>query len=125
MWTGGTIYGVITSIPQKRPICTSLVTLKSLGYSNGSGIQAAITNTNFFFWLLLKNRLSTRNILRHKTMVLDSYECEMCSSGVEETLEHLFVRCPFATACWSLINIHASLQASVFEAIDSFKAHLN
>lgn len=58
-----------------------------------------------FFWLLLKDRLSTRNLLRRKTMVLDSYECELCNSRQEETLEHLFLRCPYAIACWNLINL--------------------
>ena len=78
-----------------------------------------------FFWLLLKDRLSTRNLLRRKTMVLDSYECEFCNSGQEETLEHLFLRCPFATACWTLIHLHVLPQISIFKAIDSFKEQLH
>ena len=41
-----------------------------------------------FFWLLLHNRLSTRNILRRKSMHLPSYNCVLCSSGIEETLSH-------------------------------------
>ena len=49
-----------------------------------------------FCWLLLKDRLSTRNILRRKHMNLDSYNCELCALGVEETTEHLFLHCPFA-----------------------------
>jgi hypothetical protein len=44
-----------------------------------------------FCWLLLKDRLSTRNILRRKHMALDSYNCEICSMMVEETAEHLFL----------------------------------
>jgi hypothetical protein len=31
-----------------------------------------------FFWLLLKNRLNTRGLLRRKRMQLESYACEMC-----------------------------------------------
>ena len=65
-----------------------------------------------FFWLLLKDRLSTRNLLRRKTMVLDSYECELCNSRQEETLEHLFLRCPYAIACWNLINLYVSRPSS-------------
>lgn len=34
-----------------------------------------------FTWLLLKDRLSTRNILRRKNMHLDSYNCEFCNMG--------------------------------------------
>ena len=66
-----------------------------------------------------------RNLLRRKTMVLDSYECEFCNSGQEETLEHLFLRCPFATACWNLIHLHVLPQISIFKAIDSFKEQLH
>ena len=32
-----------------------------------------------FCWLLLKDRLSTRNILRRKNMQLESYNCELCN----------------------------------------------
>jgi len=49
-----------------------------------------------FCWLLFKDRLSTRNLLRRKHMQLESYECEVCSLRVEETVEHLFWKCPFA-----------------------------
>jgi hypothetical protein len=58
-------------------------------------------------------------------MILDSYECELCTSGEEETLELLFLTCPFATACWNLIKLHVPLQVSVFDAIDSFKGQLH
>ena len=78
-----------------------------------------------FFLLLLNDRISTRNLLRWKTMVLDSYECEFCNSGQEETLEHLFLRCHFATACWNLIHLHVLPQISIFKAIDSFKEQLH
>ena len=77
-----------------------------------------------FFWLLLKDRLSTRNILRRKTMVLDSYACELCNTGQEETLEHLFFQCPFAVSCWNLLHLQVPLQATVLEIMDSLAAQL-
>lgn len=46
-----------------------------------------------FFWLVLKDRLSTRNVLRRKHMDLDSYTCVLCQSLAEETCEHLFLHC--------------------------------
>jgi hypothetical protein len=52
-----------------------------------------------FTWLILKDRLSTRNILRRKRMQLDSYNCELCSRGADESIEHLFLHCPFAQDC--------------------------
>lgn len=58
-----------------------------------------------FSWLLLKDRLSTRNILKRKNMVLPSYECVICDSTHEETLEHPFLACPYAQSCWNLIHL--------------------
>jgi hypothetical protein len=43
-----------------------------------------------FFWLLLNDRLSTRNLLKRKNRVLPSYDCVLCHFLVEETLDHLF-----------------------------------
>ena len=38
-------------------------------------------------------------------MTLESYNCEICSLMVEETVEHLFWRCPFAQQCWEILNL--------------------
>ena len=59
-----------------------------------------------FFWLLIKDRLSTRNILRRRNMHLPSYNCVLCDLDTEETLQHLFLHCPFAKRCWEFINLH-------------------
>ena len=39
-----------------------------------------------FYWLWLKNRLNTRDMLRRRNMELDSYSCENCLWQREETL---------------------------------------
>lgn len=59
----------------------------------------------FFFWLLLKDRLNTRNALRRKHMHLPSYLCAICNTNSEETISHLFFECPFAQSCWTVIGI--------------------
>ncbi|PUZ51760.1 hypothetical protein GQ55_6G215300 [Panicum hallii var. hallii] len=61
-------------------------------------------------------------------MALPSYDCVLCTASVEETLEHLFLPCPFATACWGcrgLLGLHLPPQADIFEVIDSFKIQLH
>jgi hypothetical protein len=58
-----------------------------------------------FFWLLLKDRLNTRALLRKRAMLLDSYTCDNCILQAEETVTHLFFRCGFARRCWSFIRI--------------------
>jgi 5-methylcytosine-specific restriction endonuclease McrA len=64
----------------------------------------------------LKDRLSTRNILRRKIMHLDSYNCVLCNLSEEETVDHLFMYCPFARDRWDLLNIHTSQCFNLFQA---------
>ena len=56
-----------------------------------------------FFWLLLKDRINTRNILRRKNCPLDDFSCLLCDQDMEETVHHLFWNCSFAQQCWGLI----------------------
>uniref|UniRef100_A0A8R7U6Y7 Reverse transcriptase zinc-binding domain-containing protein n=1 Tax=Triticum urartu TaxID=4572 RepID=A0A8R7U6Y7_TRIUA len=56
-----------------------------------------------FFWLLLHDRVNTRNLLKRKSMVLSSYDCALCNDSTEETCHHLFWDCPFALHCWNII----------------------
>jgi hypothetical protein len=42
-----------------------------------------------FFWLLLKDRLSTRNILKRKNMHLEPYNCVLCSSSDGDVIPDL------------------------------------
>jgi hypothetical protein len=58
-----------------------------------------------FFCLLLKDLLSTRELLRRKHMDLDSYTCDLCLRKKVETVAHLFLRCNFAKACWNSIGV--------------------
>lgn len=71
----------------------------------------------FFAWLLIKDRLSTRNILKRKNMYLEDYSCVLCSSGLEETCFHLFFECPFSQDCWHSINIHWDLSLPPLDMI--------
>lgn len=78
-----------------------------------------------FFWLLLHDRLNTRNILRRKQMQLQSFNCEICLSHREETLLHLFWECPFAKDCWGLFNLETVEQGSTTANILALKNQLN
>jgi hypothetical protein len=61
-----------------------------------------------FYCLLLKNILNTRGLLRSKSMVLESYNCELCIGQMEENLRHLFFKCSFAKNCWHQIGVVVS-----------------
>jgi hypothetical protein len=38
-------------------------------------------------------------------MELPSYSCVCCNLGLEETLVHLFLHCPFAQSCWAILGL--------------------
>jgi hypothetical protein len=81
-----------------------------------------------FSWLLLMDRLNTRNILRRKKHKLEgnNYNCVLCSSNVEETAHHLFFSCPFSQECWQHLGIHWNLQSEFFQMmIQSKQQHQN
>ena len=78
----------------------------------------------FFFWLLLKDRLSTRELLRRKRMVLDDYNCVLCHPSVEETLLHLFLACPFSQPCWATLGLVIQQPSDPYGTLMSFKNQL-
>lgn len=78
----------------------------------------------FFFWLLLKDQLSTRNILRRKNMVLETYNCVLCSLPIEETSDHLFLHSAFAMDCWNLLGVHIPADGRLPQVVSSLKARL-
>jgi len=60
----------------------------------------------FFAWLLLVDRLNTRVMLqRRHFQVQPNSHCVMCTSAVEEDIEHLFFSCPFAGSCWNKLGV--------------------
>lgn len=79
-----------------------------------------------FFWLLISDRLSTRNILRRRQMDLDSYCCVICNGIIEETTDHLFADCHFTRMCfWEVINAEIPLGGGYPDLVLQLKNQLN
>ena len=78
-----------------------------------------------FFWLVIKDRLSTREILRRKNIELQSYNCVLCHLDIEESLHHLFLDCPFAMSCWNLLGLAHLIQGNIFDTLNLFKAQIH
>lgn len=74
---------------------------------------AVILRYKVFFWLLLHDRLNTRDLLQRKSFWLSSYSCAICASGCVESAMHLFWDCPFALDCWNIIIPSRSRSTSV------------
>lgn len=77
-----------------------------------------------FFWLLMRDRLSTRELLRRRNMHLDDYNCVLCTSLIEESASHLFLACPFATACWASPGLFIHHPDDPFVTLQLHKAQL-
>lgn len=77
-----------------------------------------------FFWLLVQDRLSTRNLFR-RNMNLPSHVCVLCNLDTEETVEHLFMDCDFAKACWGLLGLTVISTPDNVQRFKSFKSQLN
>jgi hypothetical protein len=59
----------------------------------------------FFGWLVLVDRLNTRNMLRRRQFQLNSgYQCLLCQNPPEETIEHLLFTCDFSKSCWQTLG---------------------
>jgi hypothetical protein len=58
-----------------------------------------------FFWLLLHDKLNTRERLQRRNMELDSYTCENCILQKIKSVYHLFLRYSFVVNCWNSIGI--------------------
>jgi hypothetical protein len=59
-----------------------------------------------FAWLMLVDRLNTRNMLRRRNYDIASvYTCLLCDSEQDETRNHLFFGCAFSSSCWTELGI--------------------
>eukprot|EP00253_Pinus_taeda_P003424 PITA_03424 len=83
----------------------------------------AIPKVKFFTWLLLKGKVLTSENLR-KRGINGPSRCPNCCSA-EETIQHLFLDCPFAKRCWinlsSLGNTNWQPQQNIAETIDEWR----
>ena len=77
-----------------------------------------------FFWLLLHDRVNTRNLLQRKSMLLKDYNCVLCSDNTEETQVHLFWNCPFALKCWDHLVPEKQRGISAYDEITLTLTHL-
>ena len=77
-----------------------------------------------FFWLVLKDRISTRELLKRKRMQLPDFTCVLCNTSTEESLSHLLLECQFARQCWATVNVDVDLELDPFQILQSFKSQL-
>jgi hypothetical protein len=78
-----------------------------------------------FFWILLHDRLNTRNLLGRKQFIIQSYNCATLACSHEESFHHLFVTCPFASDCWDIICPNRLKGLSILETFTDLREKLH
>jgi len=73
---------------------------------------------------VLKDRISTRELLKRKRKQLPDYTCVLCNGTIEESLSHLLLDCQFARQCWAIVNVDVDLELDPFQILQSFKTQL-
>ena len=71
-----------------------------------------------------RDKLSTREVLRRRNLVLEDYGCAVCGTGLEETVEHLFLKCPFTIQCWGSLNLNSVINLQHLQILEFFRTRL-
>jgi hypothetical protein len=84
-----------------------------------------ILRIKFFAWLLVSDRLNTRDMPRRRQCnVTNVYDCVLCPTQVVEDWRHLFFYCNFSLRIWNYLQISwgngATIESIVFTARREF-----
>jgi hypothetical protein len=84
-----------------------------------------ILRIKFFAWLLVNDRLNTRDMLRRRQCnVTNVYDCVLCPTHGVEDWKHLFFYCNFSQRIWNYLQISwgngATIESIVFTARREF-----
>jgi hypothetical protein len=67
-----------------------------------------------FFWLILVDRLNTKTMLSRRNIgERNNDHYVLCSLRENESLDHLFFMCPFASQCWNHLRFNWDIQFSL------------
>src|SRR3954463_11806504 len=65
--------------------------------------NCCILRYKIFIWLVIYDRINTRNLLDRKSFHVPLIACSLCNEAAEETCLHLLWDCTFAMECWGSI----------------------
>ena len=77
----------------------------------------ALPKHKIFFWLLLLDRLNTRDLLTRKNFHIQSTSCVLCEECNNETMEHLFFfSCEFSQQFWWRLNMEWNTELPIISS---------
>lgn len=66
--------------------------------------SSCLPKHKFFFWLLLQDRLNTRDLLTRNFFYIENKKCELCDDEPNEHLTRLFFSCDFSQNFWMALG---------------------
>jgi hypothetical protein len=75
----------------------------------------------FFAWLLMNQRLNTKDLMTHKHFYVEFNDCVLCDNCPQETLMHLFFECNYSQAFWWALNIEWDTDRDLHDMISEVK----
>ena len=58
--------------------------------------SCCLSKHKFFFWLLLLDRLNTKDLMARKNFYVENIDCVLCDDEQRESMMHLFFECEFS-----------------------------
>jgi hypothetical protein len=76
-----------------------------------------------FIWLLFRDRINSRNLLRRKNYKIDGddYSCVLCNLNIEELFYHLIFQYPFNSERWNYLGFSWDDSLYFFDTIQNAK----
>jgi hypothetical protein len=59
-----------------------------------------LSKHKFLFWLLLLDRLNTKDLMTRKSFYVETSECVLCQNDLYEDMIHIFFQCDFSQTFW-------------------------
>lgn len=59
----------------------------------------------FFFWLLIQDRLNTKDMMARKNFFVQDMHCVLCDESINEDVTHLFFGCQFSHQFWWMLEL--------------------
>ena len=74
-----------------------------------------------FGWLMLSDRLNTRNMLKRRHFNIGTnLNCLLCGQK-EEDIDHMILTCPFSRNCWATFGLDPGDQATRLSWLEQAK----